>query len=229
MIVLGILGTGIAARTAMHTATHSLQLAHPGTDDEGFQVVFVSQKPGTSTLGGHDIMSAAEFCALEAETKYFNPAIADSRHRNQAATLMLHQGVSPLSLSDPSTLILPDVTMEPGWLLPYLNTLNSNVRIGKYFHAGVSTTVSHHNEIGDYVTFGHRVACSGNAIIEDHVTICTGAMVMQGKPDKPTRIGEGAVIHANAIIIGDVVPGAHMAGNPAKPVDPIQLFGGEPW
>ena len=229
MIVLGVLGTDTTARMAMHLVRHSIELASPTIQPGETRAVFVSQHPSVSMLDGKEVVSVEGFLAVEADIKYFNPAIANSSLRQRAAEQMLSADITPLNLADETTLLLPDTHLEPGWILPFYNTVNSNVRIGQYFQAGASTTVSHHNDIGDYVTFGHRVACSGNAIIEDHVTICTGAMVMQGKPDTPTRIGQGAVIHANAVVLGGVEAGAHMVGNPAKPVDPIPLFEGETW
>ena len=50
------------------------------------------------------------------------------------------------------------------------------------------------------------------ATIEDHVSIGTGAKVIGG-----VRIGAGAQIGANAVVVDDVPAGATVVGAPARP------------
>jgi acetyltransferase-like isoleucine patch superfamily enzyme len=51
-------------------------------------------------------------------------------------------------------------------------------------------------------------------VIEDDAWIGIGAIILKG-----VTIGRGARVGAGAVVTSDVSPGAHVAGNPARPVD----------
>ena len=48
-------------------------------------------------------------------------------------------------------------------------------------------------------------------MLEDNVTIGTGACVLQG-----IRVGAGAIVGAGAVVVRDVEPGAVVKGVPAR-------------
>lgn len=63
------------------------------------------------------------------------------------------------------------------------------------------------------VTLGGRSELDGAPILEDNVVVGTGAKILG-----PVRIGAGARIGANAVVISDVRPGATVAGVPAREI-----------
>ena len=65
--------------------------------------------------------------------------------------------------------------------------------------------------IAPCVTIGLRAGDYRGATIERDVSIGTGAKVIG-----PVRIGEGATIGANAVVVDDVPPGATVVGAPAR-------------
>jgi serine O-acetyltransferase len=67
--------------------------------------------------------------------------------------------------------------------------------------------------IAPFVTVGLRAGNFTGPVIEDGVHIGTGAKVLG-----PVRVGAGAQIGANAVVIEDVPPGATVVGAPARPV-----------
>lgn len=67
--------------------------------------------------------------------------------------------------------------------------------------------------IGPFVTVGLRAGNFTGPVIEDGVHIGTGAKVIG-----PIRVGTGAQIGANAVVVDDVAPGATVVGAPARPV-----------
>jgi len=65
--------------------------------------------------------------------------------------------------------------------------------------------------VGPQVTIGGRSGHYQVPIIEDDVSIGTGAKVLG-----PIRVGRGAVVGANAVVISDVPAGAVVGGVPAR-------------
>jgi len=63
------------------------------------------------------------------------------------------------------------------------------------------------------VVIGGRSEMPGAPIIEDNVLIGVGAKILG-----PVRIGEGAKVGANAVVIDDVLPGDTVVGIPAHPI-----------
>ena len=67
--------------------------------------------------------------------------------------------------------------------------------------------------IGPWVTIGLRAGNVRGPTIEDEAQIGTGAKVIG-----PVRVGAGARIGANAVVIDDIPAGVTAVGAPAKPV-----------
>jgi serine O-acetyltransferase len=67
--------------------------------------------------------------------------------------------------------------------------------------------------IAPFVTIGLAAGNPQGATIERNVSIGTGAKVIG-----PVRVGAGATIGANAVVVSDVPAGATVAGVPARPV-----------
>ena len=65
--------------------------------------------------------------------------------------------------------------------------------------------------IGPWVTIGLRAGNVQGATLERDVHVGTGAKVVG-----PVRIGAGAQIGANAVVVTDVEPGSTVVGVPAK-------------
>jgi serine O-acetyltransferase len=68
--------------------------------------------------------------------------------------------------------------------------------------------------IAPWVTIGLRAGDYRGAVIERNVSIGTGAKVIG-----PVRVGEGARIGANAVVVTDVPPGVTVVGAPARVVE----------
>lgn len=104
-----------------------------------------------------------------------------------------------------------------------LNELNREVEIGEGFtllHSG-SVRIHPYAKIGERVTIMHEVTLGTNQnelrddhrapIIEDDVFIGAGAKILG-----PVRVGRGAVVAANSLVLQDVPPGATAVGVPAR-------------
>ncbi|NLI01414.1 MAG: serine acetyltransferase [Chthonomonadales bacterium] len=91
--------------------------------------------------------------------------------------------------------------------------------LGIVVHPNV--TIGHRVRIYNHVTIGSD-ACIGSPYritIEDGVMIGTGAKII-AKREQSIRIGAGAKIGANAVVLGDVPAGATAVGVPARCIPP---------
>jgi serine acetyltransferase len=66
-----------------------------------------------------------------------------------------------------------------------------------------------------HVNIGVDVTICGHVEIGDDVNIAPRAVVGNGRPGRPLRIGAGAVLGVGAVVTRDVPAGARMVGNPA--------------
>ncbi|MFN0182309.1 MAG: serine O-acetyltransferase [Aquabacterium sp.] len=115
-------------------------------------------------------------------------------------------------------------------LLPYLIyvinrivfsvVLPPSVRVGRdvtFGYHGLATVVHARAIIGNRVTIAHGVTVGGRSglaevpIIEDDVQVGAGACILG-----PVRIGAGARIGANAIVVKDVPPGGVCVAAPGQ-------------
>jgi serine O-acetyltransferase len=98
--------------------------------------------------------------------------------------------------------------------LPASTRLGKGVRLN---YSGLGTVIHARAVIGNNVEIGPGVVVGGRSeiwevpVIEDDVQIGVGAKVLG-----PIRVGRGAVIGANAVVLHDVPAGAVMVGIPAR-------------
>ena len=179
-------------------------------------LVFVDDSLGGSGyINKYEVVSFDAFLNIKADEYYITIAIADSKIREKLTERCIEQGINILDVKAENIVQLDEVIIGEGSILCPFVTLTSNIKIGKSFHANIYSYVAHDCIIGDYVTFAPSVKCNGNIVIEDHVYIGTGAIIKQGKPNKPLKIGAGAVIGAGAFVTKDVPAGITVIGSPA--------------
>jgi serine O-acetyltransferase len=112
----------------------------------------------------------------------------------------LAMALAQVSIGDP-------VVVEPGvYILHGQVVIDGAAEI----HTGVT--------IAPWVTIGLRAGDYRGATIERNVSIGTGAKVIGA-----VRVGEGARIGANAVVVTDVPPGVTVVGAPARPVQSARV------
>ena len=146
-------------------------------------------------------------------------AIASSRARQSVAERCRAAGASFFEVRAANAVAMDEVEIGEGALISPFVTFTSNIRIGDHFHANLYSYVEHDCVIGDYVTFAPGAQCNGNVQIGDHAYIGAGAIIRQGKPGEPLRIGAGAIVGMGAVVTCDVSAGATVVGNPARLLD----------
>lgn len=143
-------------------------------------------------------------------------AVADAGVRRKLADKVADAGLKAGQAIAASAIVGPGVSLAEGAILCHHVTITASAKIGRHFHANIYSYVAHDCVIGDFVTLAPRVCINGNTIVEDDAYIGTGAVLKQGTPEKPLRIGKGAVIGMGAVVTKDVAPHAVVVGNPAR-------------
>ena len=126
-------------------------------------------------------------------------------------------GFTLASVVAPTALCDPTAQLGEGLMLCDYAMINSRAVIGRHFLGNGYALVSHDCVIGDFVTFSPRVSCMGNVHIGDNVFVGAGAVIRNGAPGRPLRIGAGAVIGMGAVVVADVPEGTEVMGVPARP------------
>jgi len=178
------------------------------------KIVFIDDDSKEKTLTGCDILTFEDFINLDAQ-KYITIAIANSKIREILTSKCISKNIKIINIEADNIVKLDNVSILDGSILCPFVTLTSDIKIGESFHANIYSYVAHDCIIGDYVTFAPAVKCNGNIHIEDHVYIGTGAIIHQGKPNKPLIIGKGAIIAAGSVVTKSVPAGMTVFGNPA--------------
>ncbi len=203
---IGLCGTGGFAREVAPLAA-----AQAGADN----VCHLLLEPGEDAVNGVPVILQGE---ASAETAVSIP-IADAARRRRIDAEMRAAGRSFVSIVAPTCVFRGPSEIGEGAILCDHVVITANVVIGRHFQANLFSYVAHDCVIGDFVTLAPRVCVNGNTVIEDDVYVGTGAVLKQGTPDKPLRIGRGAVIGMGAVVTKDVPAGAVVVGNPARPLD----------
>ena len=200
---IGLCGTGGFAREVA-----SLAVAQAGAD----RVCFLVLERGDEAVNGLPVVlqdEAAPEIALSI-------TVADAALRRRIDTEMTAAGRTFVSIVAPTCVLRGPSQIGEGAILCDHVVITANVVIGRHFQANLFSYVAHDCVVGDFVTLAPRVCVNGNTVIEDDVYVGTGAVLKQGTPDKPLRIGRGAIIGMGAVVSKDVPAGTGVVGNPAR-------------
>lgn len=215
-ITFGLLGAGGFAREVMPYVRQSVadSLQVPIADVAAYFVE--TWEPARRSLNGYPVISLAEFIRMEGY-KYFNVAVGDGRARESMAR-QVGAAAQLLTLRAQQTLFLDGNIIGEGGIFCPNSMVTSNATIGRFFQANIYSYVAHDCVVGDFVTFAPGVRCNGRVHIGDYAYIGTNAVIREGTPDKPLRIGAGAVVGMGAVVTKDVPDGMTVIGNPARPL-----------
>ena len=219
-----VYGTGGFAREVMPLVTSTREPAGSLSGGQpNFDVVFVDDDPDhVDTLHGHTVINFVELLTDRNRHRKVVVAIGSGTVREKLENRCLESGLLIHTIISPTARVLNSVELGAGSVLCDYVVLTSDIKIGRSFQANLHSYVGHDCIIGDFVTFAPRVSCNGNVHIGDHVYVGTGASIIQGTPDEPLIIGEGAIVGMGAVVTKSVPPHTVVAGNPARAIRTLE-------
>ena len=133
------------------------------------------------------------------------------RDRIDLHLMLAEHGLLPLKAIHPAAHVASDVHFGDGSQIMPMGVLGAGSSIGRSCIINTAASVDHecHLEDGVHVCPGARLG--GCVTAGAFSTIGIGAVVLPR-----VTIGEGAVVGAGAVVIGDVDPYTLVAGNPAR-------------
>jgi sugar O-acyltransferase (sialic acid O-acetyltransferase NeuD family) len=142
-------------------------------------------------------------------------AIGDSRARKRIADRLDAIGAKAAVLIDPSAQLSERVLVGAGSVICAGSVLTCDITLGRHVHINAGCLVHHDARIGDFATLSPGVRVAGHVEIGAQAFIGISATIINGRAGAPLRIGAGATVAAGAVVVGDVAPGALVAGVPA--------------
>ena len=208
---LWIVGAGGFGAEVLHTLRGTWR---PG-ENAVLDLSFAVDDPVDERFLGLPVRNTGEI----SEGDQFIIAIGSGAARERVHRDLVARGARSFSLIAPTAVVGLEIALGEGCILSDNTMLTGKLVIGRQFQCNIYSYVAHDCVIGDYVTFAPRVCCNGNVHIGDHAYIGTGAVLRQGSPTQPLRIGAGATIGMGAVVTKDVPEGAVVVGNPARPLE----------
>lgn len=219
--LVGVYGASGFGREIIPLVRESLGMRASETE-----LVFIDDGAKVSEINSYQIINYESFLARSVMEKSVTVAIANSQVRQTIFANLKRDGIKILDVKASNVVCMDEVSLGEGSILSPFVTLTSNIKVGVGFQANIYSYIGHDCVVGDYVTFAPGVRCNGNIEIADHAYIGTGAILKQGRPGKPLKIGKGAIVGMGAVVTKNVPAGQTVIGNPAKPLTRNVLRGG---
>jgi sugar O-acyltransferase, sialic acid O-acetyltransferase NeuD family len=163
-------------------------------------------------FAGLPVLGGSELAAAHGGTLLL--CIGPGAARRQAARRLERLGVSDdrfTVYAARSTRIGATCQIAPGSILLDGVVVTANARLGRHVVVMPHCTLTHDDEVGDFVTFAAGVALGGGVRIGAGATVGMNASVRQG-----VTIGHDATIGMGAVVLRDVPSGQTWAGVPAR-------------
>jgi sugar O-acyltransferase (sialic acid O-acetyltransferase NeuD family) len=177
-------------------------------DDEAHQGQLLNGYPVLSLAAARERFPAARIVG----------AIGSPRAREVVSSKAAAAGFAPATIIHPCVEISRWVKVGDGTVICAGSILTTNIELGEHVQINIDCTIGHDAILSDYATLAPGVHVSGGVHLGKRAYVGTGAVIINGTPDKPLVIGDDAVVGAGACVTRSVEPGVTVVGVPAKPL-----------
>lgn len=145
-------------------------------------------------------------------------SMGDPATRLKLAGRVADAGGSFANLFRPLPCISADLRIGVGCYISALVFIGTRCRIGNHVQVMPQSSLGHDVLLEDGATVCPGANVSGHVHIERGAFVGAGAVIVNGRPDRPLVIGEAAQIYAGSVVTKSVAAGARVAGNPARSI-----------
>lgn len=156
--------------------------------------------------------SVEEF--IPAEDDVVVVALGDVRFKKKYVDVLLEKGAEFYTLVHRDAYISQNVKIGRGCIVCANARISCDIEIGDFNTFQPFCLLGHDVRIGDYCQINSYAFMGGFAVIEDCVTLHTGAIIHPHK-----RVKSGAVVGAGAVVIRNVAENTTVYGNPARKLE----------
>jgi sugar O-acyltransferase (sialic acid O-acetyltransferase NeuD family) len=193
--------------------------AHRATwQGRGFTLVgFVDDNLSASQLNGFPVLTLGQAAERHPDAGVL-ATVGQPRVRERMIAKAAEIGLGPTA-----PLLHPNVEYDQqyvrfgeGVVVCAGSILTVNIEVESHVQINLDCTVGHDAVLRAYSTLSPGVHISGNVTLEQCSFLGTGAVTVQGLPERPLVIGADSVVGAGAVVTRDVPALSTVVGIPAR-------------
>lgn len=205
-----IIGAGGLSRETLAAVT-AANLIRP----QWTMLGFVDDNPALhgQVVDGQPVLGPSDLVADHPEASVVL-TIASPRSLGTRKRIVRRLGLDPrryATIVHPAASLAPGVRLGAGSVFLAGSVVTAPQDIGAHVVAMPHTTITHDDQISDYVMFASGVRLAGGVTVGESAYLGSGAMIREG-----LSVGAGAFVGMGAVVLQDVPPAEMWVGNPAR-------------